>query len=129
MKSLELIEELNKILINADKKCDIVYANAGEQDRLKSDIEHELLNTYKDMKAKDERECLKRIYECLTERHNYKYEYRELEILKKLYNTQGLKRALDETISNLRKLDQEIQTPIYHKRAKQNKGEVIMVNK
>ena len=44
MKSLELIEELNKILIESNKRCNIAYENIGEQDRLRSDIEHEILN-------------------------------------------------------------------------------------
>ena len=80
MRSLELLEELNKILIDANKRCSIAYEN------------------------------------------------RELEILKDLYNTsQNIETAFNATINKLRKLNQEQETPIYYKRAKKNKGEVIIV--
>ena len=128
MKSLELLEELNKTLIDANKRCSIAYENVGEQDKIRSDIEHELLNNYKTMSAKEKREYTDKIFECLAERHNYKYEYRELEILKDLYNTsQNIETAFNATINKLRKLNQEQETPIYYKRAKKNKGEVIIV--
>lgn len=42
MKSLDILEELNKILIEANKRCTIAYENVGEQDKLRSDMEHEL---------------------------------------------------------------------------------------
>ena len=35
MKSLELLEELNKILIDADKRAKIVYEDVGEYDKSK----------------------------------------------------------------------------------------------
>lgn len=128
MKSLELLEELNKILIDANKRCSIAYENVGEQDKIRSDIEHDILNNYKTMSAKEKREYTDKIFECLAERHNYKYEYRELEILKELYNTtQNIETAFNTAISKLRKLTKELQTPIYYKRAKKNRGEVIIV--
>jgi len=128
MKVLELLEELNKILIEANKHCSIAYDNVGEQDKLRSDIEHEILNNYRTMSAKQKREYTDKIYECLVERHNYKYEYRELEILKELYNTsQSIETAFNTAINKLRKLKQEQETPIYYKRAKKNKGEVVVV--
>lgn len=128
MKSLELLEELNKILIDANKRCDIAYGNVGEQDKVRSDIEHDILNNYKTMSAKEKREYTDKIFECLAERHNYKYEYRELEILKELYNTsQNIQTAFNTAINKLRKLNQEQKSPIYYKRAKKNKGEVIIV--
>lgn len=128
MRSLELLEELNKILIDANKRCNIAHANVGEQDKIRSDIEHELLNSYKDMSAKEKREYTDKFFECLAERHNCKYEYRELEILKDLYNTpQNIETAFNTAINKLRKLNQEQETPIYYKRAKKNKGEVIIV--
>ena len=118
MKSLELLEELNKILIDANKRCSIAYENVGEQDKLKSDIEHEILNNYKDMKAKDKREYTDKLYDCLVERHIHKYEYRELEILKELYNTpQKIETAFNTAISKLRKLNQEVEDQIYYTRA------------
>lgn len=129
MKSLEVIEELNKILIDANKRCDIVYEEIGEQDKLRSDIDHDLINNYKNMTAKDKREYAEKYFQCLADRHNYKYEFRELEILKELYNTFGIEKALNETINKLRKLNQEKETPIYYKRAKKNKGEAIIVKK
>lgn len=129
MKSLEILEELNKILIEADKRCDIVYEEVGEQDRIRGDLEHELLNSYQDLSAKEKREYTDKIFETLVERHNCKYEYRELEILRKLRNLQGLENAFNTAISELRKLNQEQETPIYYKRAKRNKGEVIIVEK
>ena len=61
MKSLELLEELNKILIDANKRCDIAYENVGEQDKLRSDLDHDLLNTYKNMTAKEKREYTENI--------------------------------------------------------------------
>lgn len=125
MRSLELLEELNKILIDADKRCKIAYDNIGEQDRLRSDLEHELLYKYKEMKAKEKREFTEKYHECLIDRHIYKYEYRELEILKKVYDLNGIRNTLNNAINELRKLNQEIETPIYYKRAKQNKGEII----
>lgn len=128
MRSLELLEELNKILIEANKKCDVVYEHVGEQDRLRSDIEHDVLNKHKTMSAKEKREYLDKIFECLADRHNYKYEYRELEILKELFNSnKSIGASFNIAISKLRKLNQEQETPIYYKRAKQNKGEVVIV--
>ena len=128
MRSLQLLEELNKILIDANKLCSIAYENVGEQDKLRGDIEHDILNNYKTMSAKEKRECTDKMFECLVERHNCKYEYRELEILKELYNTsQRIETAFNTAINKLRKLNQEQETPIYYKRAKKNKGEVIIV--
>lgn len=129
MRSLELLEELNKILIGANKRCDIAYANVGEQDKVKSDLEHDILNKYESMTAKQKRENLDNLYECLVERHNCKYEHRELEILKELFNSKlSIETSFNNAINKLRKLNQEIETPIYHKRAKKNKGQVIIVN-
>lgn len=130
MKSLELLEELNKVLIDANKRCTIAYANVGEQDKLRSDIEHDLLNNYKSMSAKEKRECTDKIFECLVDRHNYKYEYRELEILKELYNTSlNIETAFNTAINKLRKLNQEQEQPIYYTRAKKNNGRIVVVKK
>ena len=130
MKSLELLEELNKVLIDANKRCTIAYENVGEQDKLRSDIEHDLLNNYKSMSAKEKRECTDKIFECLVDRHNYKYEYRELEILKELYNTSlNIETAFNTAINKLRKLNQEQEQPIYYTRAKKNNGRIIVINK
>lgn len=130
MRSLELLEELNKILIDANKRCDIAYENVGEQDKLRCDLDHDLLNTYKNMSAKEKREYTEKYFECLADRHNYKYEYRELEILKELFNsTKSIETSLNTAISKLRKLNQEQTEPIYYKRAKKNKGEVVIVKK
>lgn len=129
MRSLDILEELNKILIEANKRCDIVYENVGEQDKLRSDLDHDLLNTYKNMSAKDKREYTEKYFECLADRHNYKYEFRELEILKELFNSkQGIEPSFNNAISKLRKLNKEIEAPIYYKRAKKNKGQVVIVN-
>ena len=104
MKSLELLEELNKILIDANKRCNIAYENVGEQDKIKSDIEHDILNNYNSMSAKEKREYTEKMFECLAERHNYKYEYRELEILKDLYNTsQNIETAFNTTMIIVKK--------------------------
>ena len=82
------------------------------------------------MKAKDKRMFVDNFFECLADRHNFKYEYRELEILKELFNsTTNMETSLSRAISKLRKLNQEIEQPIYYKRAKKNKGEVIVVSK
>jgi len=130
MKSLKLLEELNKILIDANKRHKIIYESVGEQDKIRSDLDHDLINNYKNMSAKEKREYIDKYFECLAERHNYKYEYRELEILKDLYNTsQNIETAFNTAINKLRKLNQEQETPIYYKRAKKNKGETIIVNK
>lgn len=130
MKSLELLEELNKILIEANKHHKIIYENVGEQDKIRSDLDHDLINNYKNMSAKEKREYIDKYFECLVDRHNYKYKYRELEILKDLYNTsQSIETAFNTAINKLRKLNQEQETPIYYKRAKKNKGEIIIVNK
>lgn len=130
MKSLELLEELNKILIDANKRCTIAYENVGEQDKLRSDIEHDLLNNYKSMSAKEKREYTDKIFECLVDRHNCKYEYRELEILKELYNTpKNIETAFNAAINKLRKLNQEQEQPIYYTRAKKNNGRIVVVNK
>lgn len=129
MRSLELLEELNKILIDANKRCDIAYENVGEQDKIRGDLEHDILNTYKNTSAKQKRENLDNLYEVLAERHNCKYEYRELEILKGLFNSkQSIETSFNNAISKLRKLNQEIEEPIYYKRAKKNKGQVVVVN-
>ena len=130
MKSLELLEELNKVLIDANKRCTIAYENVGEQDKLRSDIEHDLLNNYKTLSAKEKREYADKIFECLVDRHNYKYEYRELEILKELYNTpQNIETAFNTAINKLRKLNQEQEQPIYYTRAKKNNGRIVVVKK
>lgn len=129
MRSLDILEELNKILIEANKRCDIAYENVGEQDKLRCDLDHDLLNTYKNMSAKDKRKYTEKYFECLADRHNYKYEFRELEILKELFNSkQNIETSFNNAISKLRKLNQEIEEPIYYKRAKKNKGQVVVVN-
>ena len=128
MRSLELLEELNKVLIDANKRCDVAYQNVGEQDKIRGDLEHDILNTYKNMSAKQKRENLDNLYECLVERHNCKYEYRELEILKELFNSKyNIETSFNNAISKLRKLNQEQETPIYYKRAKKNRGQVVIV--
>lgn len=128
MRSLELLEELNKVLIDANKRCDVAYQNVGEQDKIRGDLEHDILNTYKNMSAKQKRENLDNLYECLVERHNCKYEYRELEILKELFNSKyNIETSFNNAISKLRKLNQEQETPIYYKRAKKNEGQVVVV--
>lgn len=129
MKSLELLEELNKLLINANKRAKIVYEDVGEYDKLKTDFEHSILNDYSKMSAKDKRIKIDDFYNLLVERHERKYEYKELEILKELYNLVGLENAINNALNKLRKLNKEIETPIYYKRAKENKGEVIIVDK
>lgn len=129
MKSLEVLEELNKILINADKQAKIVYEDVGEYDKSKTDFEHSILNEYSKMSAKDKRIKIDDFYNLLVERHERKYEYRELEILKELYNLSGLENAINNALNKLRKLNKEIETPVYYKRAKKNKGEVIIVDK
>lgn len=127
MKSLEILEELNKLLIDAKKRCQLCYENVGEKDKEKSDLDHDLINTYMTMSAKEKREYTDKYFKCLAERHNNKYEYRELEILKSLYETTGLEKAFNEALNKLRKLNQEQEQPIYYKRAKKNKGEIIKV--
>ena len=79
------------------------------------------------MSAKEKREYTDKMFECLAERHNCKYEHRELEILADLHTTAGVETAFNTAISKLRKLNKELETPIYYKRAKKNKGEVIIV--
>ena len=96
--------------------------------KVRGDLEHDLLNKYKDMKAKEKRKFTDELFESLVERHNQKYEFRELEILKELYNTPlKLETAINTAINKLRKLNQEQETPIYYKRASRNKGEKIIV--
>lgn len=130
MRSLDILEELNKILIDANKRCNITSENIQEQDRIRSDLEHDLLNTYSKMSAKEKREYTDNFFECLVERHNRKYEFRELEILRALFNSkQSIETTFNNAINKLRKLNQEIEQPIYHKRAKKNKGEVVVVQK
>ena len=94
MKSLEIIEELNKILIDANKRTDIAYTNVGENDKQRSDLEHDILNEYYNLTAKEKREQLDELFEILVERHKNKYEYRELEILKELYNLPRFKKCI-----------------------------------
>ena len=129
MRSLEIIEELNKILIDAKKRVDIVYEEVGECDKARGDFEHDLLNEYSKLSAKDKRLRLDELVDILVERHERKYTYRELEILKELCNLPGIEKTLNSVINKLRKLNQEIETPIYYKRAKKNKGEVVIVEK
>ena len=127
MKSLGIIEELNKILIDANKRTEIAYNNVGENDKQRSDLEHDILNEYYNLTAKEKREKLEELFTILVERHENKYEYRELEILKELYNLPGLENALNTAINKLRKLNQEIEDPIYYKRAKKNRGQIVVV--
>ena len=127
MKSLELLEELNKILIDADKRKNIAYENVGECDKIRGDFEHDILNNFHNYSAKEKRIKLDELGFILEDRHEKKYEYRELEILKELYDLQGIKNAFNTAINKLRKLNTEIEQPIYYKRAKKNHGEVIIV--
>ncbi len=129
MKSLEMMEELNKILIDADKRKDIAYENVGECDKIRSDFDHDILSEFYKLSAKDKRLKLDELFDILEDRHEKKYEYRELEILKELYDLPGIKNALNTAINKLRKLNQEIEQPIYYKRAKKHKGKVIVVEK
>lgn len=94
MKSLEIIEKLNKILIEANKRKDIVYQDVGEYDKQRSDFEHDILSEYASLSAKDKRQKIDVLFEILAERHNSKYEYRELEILKELYNTPRIRDSI-----------------------------------
>ena len=94
MKSLELIEEINKILIDANKRTDIAYNNVGEKDKQRCDLEHDILNEYYNLTAKEKREKLDELFEILVERHEDKYEYRELEILKQLYNLPRFRKCI-----------------------------------
>lgn len=87
MRSLEILEELNKTLIDANKRCDILYEEVGEYDKEKGDYEHDILNEYENWSAKEKREKLDGLFMILADRHNRKYEHREIEILKELYNT------------------------------------------
>lgn len=87
MKSLDVLEELNKTLIEANKRCSILYDEVGEYDKEKCDFEHSILNEFKMMSAKEKRKKIDEFFILLADRHNTKYEYRELEILKDLYNT------------------------------------------
>ena len=95
VKSLELIEELNKVLIDANKRTDIVYNNVGENDKQRSDLEHDILNEYYNLTAKEKRTKLDELFEILVERHENKYEYRELEILKELYNFPRIRECVE----------------------------------
>lgn len=129
MKSLEILEELNKILIDAEKRCSITYNNVGEMDKERGDLEHDILNTFNELSAKEKRLKLEELYDILVERHNRKYEYRELEILADLYSLSGIKNAINTAINKLRKLNTEIEQPIYHTRAKKNNGKIVIVEK
>lgn len=93
MKSLEILEELNKTLIDANKRCDILYEEIGEYDKEKGDFEHDILNEYEHLSAKGKREKLEGLFTILADRHNRKYEYREIEILKELYNTPRIRES------------------------------------
>lgn len=94
VKSLELIEEFNKILIDANKRTDIAYNNVGENDKQRSDLEHDIINEYYNLTAKEKREKLDELFAILVERHNNKYEYRELEILRDLYNVPRIRECI-----------------------------------
>lgn len=119
MRSLEILEELNKMLIDANKRADIVYKDVGEFDKIRGDFEHGILNEYFKMSAKEKRMKVDELYQILLERHERKYEYRELAILKELYNSKlSMETSFNNAINKLRKLNQEIEDPIYYKRAK-----------
>lgn len=94
MRSLELIEEINKILIDANKKAEIVYNNVGENDKQRCDLEHDILNKYCNLTAKEKKEKLEELFTILVERHENKYKYRELEILKELYNLSRFRKCI-----------------------------------
>lgn len=129
LKSLEIIEEFNRILIDSRKNTDVLYKSVGEFDKIRGDFEHDVINDYYKMSAKEKREKLDELFNILTERHEVKYKYRELEILKELADVKGIQNAIDSVINKLRKLNQEIEAPIYYKRAEKNKGEVVIVEK
>ena len=97
MKSLETLEELNRTLIDANKRCDVLYEEVGEYDKEKGDYEHDILNKYKNsyktLSAKDKRIMLDEFFIILADRHNTKYDHRETEILKELYNTPRIRKS------------------------------------
>lgn len=103
VKSLELIEDLNKILIDANKRAEIVYNNVGENDKQRCDLEHDILNEYYNLTAKEKRVKIDELFEILIERHENKYEYRELEILKELYNLPRLRKCTKCSYKQIKK--------------------------
>lgn len=111
VKSLELIEELNKVLIDANKRTDIVYNNVGENDKQRSDLEHDILNEYYNLTAKEKRTKLDELFEILAERHENKYEYRELEILKELYNLPRLRECVKYSNKQIEKIKSRNRRP------------------
>ena len=127
LKSLEVVEEFNRILIDAKKNIDILYKSVGEFDRIKGDFEHDVINDYHKLSAKEKRKKFDELFNILVERHEVKYRYRELEILKELNDVKDIQKVIDSVINKLRKLNQEMETPIYYKRAEKNKGEVVIV--
>ena len=123
MESLELLEKINKKMIDAQKRKSICYENVSEIDKLKGDMEHELYHHFGDLSAKQKRERNDEYVKVLKQRHEEKYEYEELEILEELYTTPQMKQAMDKAISKLRKLDQELEQPIYYYRSKKKREE------
>ena len=67
MKSLELLEEINKIIIDARKSFDVVKESVNEYDKQKSDMEHDILSIYLNLNAKQKREKLDELYNLLVE--------------------------------------------------------------
>ena len=87
-----------------------------------------MASSFTNLSAKQKREYTENYFETLAERHNLKYEYRELEILKEMFNSkQSIETTFNQAINKLRKLNQEQEQPIYYKRANKNKGEIIVV--
>lgn len=111
MKSLEIIEELNKVLIDANKRTDIAYNNVGENDKQRSDLEHDILNEYYNLTAKEKREKLDELFEILVERHENKYEYRELGILKELYNLPRARKCFKYSNKQIKKIKSRDRRP------------------
>ena len=104
MKSLELLEEINKILIDAKKRANIVFEDVGEYDKIRGDFEHNILNKHYKMSAKEKREQLDELFKILAERHERKYEYRELAILKELYELGRIRKKTKRNNKQIKKV-------------------------
>lgn len=132
MESLEVLEKMNRLLVEATKKNKVMSENVVEQDKLKSDKEHDFYNTYTELKAKQKREFADEYFKLLDERHKVKFESEENEILTELMKTPNIEKALGDAVCKLRKLDKKIKQPMYYYRsetAKKEKGEFYVGNK
>jgi hypothetical protein len=112
---INYLEEINKAIIDAKKRKDVVYDLVNVEDKRKSDLEHE--REINKMSAKERKDWDKRLLDCLLTRRDYKDEYKYLKTIAETVNEDPkFENTLTKLIGNLREIEGYLETPIYYPR-------------